>query len=267
MNSRSQFHQIRLVLFLLLMAFLILYLTLNLDYPILLQLILVSFLLSIIWSALALRFEKKHPRIELDKDDKVLDLDRRRFLRYSAIGIVTVLALTVLPNIEIPSENLLYNGDFNLGTEGWNLPQPNIFTWKVNHLKSLAGLPSLEVQTDQTYSYSLLWSWISSTLVKVDYGATYRIVTHIAGDNVLQSSVIIQPYGVNKEQLNYQLAQVPSGINGTFPFTEYEATLTIPYDVQYLGLYLLAGLANESGNPGKTYFAGLSVKKVSKLIS
>ena len=267
MNSRSQFHQIRLVSFLLLMAFLILYLTLKLDYPILLQLILVSFLLSIIWSALALRFEKKHPRIELDKDDKVLDLDRRRFLRYSVIGIVTVLALTALPNIEIPSENLLYNGDFNLGTEGWNLPQPNIFNWKINHLKTVAGLPSLEVQTDQTFSYSLLWSWISSTLIKVDYGATYRIVTHIAGDNVLQSSVVIQPYGVNKEQLNYQLAQVPSGINGTFPFTEYEATLTIPYGVQYLGLYLLAGLAYKSGNPGKTYFAGISVKKVSKLIS
>lgn len=267
MNSHSQFDLIRIVSFLLLMMLLILYLILKLDYPILLQVILVSFLLSIIWSALALKYEKKHSKTELEKDSKVVDLDRRKFLFYSAIGIITVIALTTLPNIEVPSENLLYNGDFNLGTEGWNLPQPNIFNWKINHLTTLKGLPSLEVQTDQTYSYSLLWSWISSTLIKVDYGAIYRIVTHIAGDNVLQSSVVIQPYGANKEQLNYQLAQVPSGINGTFPFTEYEATLTIPYDVQYLGLYLLAGLANESGKPGKTYFAGISVKKVSKLIS
>lgn len=266
MGKSFQFYLIRVVLGLLLISFLILFYIFELNNLFLSQVLIVLFILYLVWSVLAMRFEKKEAGVVPSEDSNV-DLSRRKFLFYSAIAVISVFAVTTLPSIEISSGNLLYNGDFKSGTEGWDLPEPNIFSWSIDDQNTFDGLPSLAVQTDNIFSYGLLWSWISSRLIKVEYGAKYKIVTHMAGKNVLASSVVIQPYDANRREMDYQLAQVPSGLNGTFQFKEYEDSITIPYGVEYIGLYLLAGLAHNSGSPGETYFADLSVKKISRIIS
>ena len=88
----------------------------------------------------------------------------------------------------------------------------------------------------------------------------------MAGTNVLQSGIVVQPFDKNEKQMNYQLTQIPSGINGTFDFEEFETTIDIPYGVEYIKFYLLAGLAYKTGNPGKTYFSDLSITKVSNFL-
>jgi len=265
MGKIFQFDLIRIASGLLLVCFLVLFSIFETNDISLSQIIIVLFILFFIWSALALKFEKRETEI-VSANEGNLDVNKRKFLFYSSIAIISIIAVTALPDIEIYSGNLLYNGDFKLGTDGWDLPEPNIFSWSIDDQNTFDGLPSLDVQTSNTFSYELLWSWISSRLIKVESGSKYQIVTHMAGENVRQSSVVIQPYDFDRKQLNYQLSQVPSGQNGTFPFREYENIIIIPYGVEYIGLYLLAGLAYNSGSPGKTYFAKLSVKKVSKLI-
>lgn len=249
----------------LLIYFMVLFFLFKFNDLLLSQILLVLFVLYIFWSSLALRFEKREAGT-LAETDNTVDVSKRKFLYYSAIAVISVFAVTTIPGIEIYLGNLLYNGDFRLGTEGWNLPEPNIFTWSIDDQMTSDGAPSLEVQTSDTFAYELLWSCISSRLIKVEYGSKYRIITHIAGNNVLQSSVVVQPYDADRKQLNYQLVQVPSGLNGTFTFKEFEQIIQIPYGVEYIGLYLLAGLAYSSGKPGKTYFAKLSVEKISPII-
>jgi len=261
-----QFDIIRVASGVLLIYFMVLFFLFKFNDLLFSQILLVLFILYIIWSSLALRFEKRGVGT-LAERDRAFDVSRRKFLYYSAIAVISVFAVTSIPDIKIYSGNLLYNGDFRLGTEGWDLPEPNIFTWSIDDQITLDGLPSLEVQTSDTLTYELLWSWISSRLIKVEYGSKYKIVTHMAGNNVLQSSVVVQPYDAGRKQLNYQLAQVPSGQNGTFTFKEFEQIIQIPYGVEYIGLYLNAGLTYKSGKPGKTYFAKLSIEKVSNLIS
>lgn len=266
MNKSFQFDLIRIASALSLMYFIVLFFIFKFNDLFLSQIILFLFLLYILWSAMALRFEKGERNVKLSNDSSI-DLDRRKFLLYSAIAIISIFSVTTIPYIPIYSANLLYNGNFKLSTEGWTLPQPNIFNWKIDDQKTFRGLPSLAVETTQIFSFELLWSWIYSRLIKVEYGSKYRIVTHMAGDNVLQSSVVVQPYDANRKELNYQLVQVPVGQNGTFPFTEFNDIVIIPYGVQYIGLFLCGGLAYDSGKPGITYFADLSVEKVSDLIS
>jgi hypothetical protein len=265
MGRSFQFDLIRIASGLLLVYFLVLFSIFEINDISLSQIIIVLFILYIIWSALALKFENRETGI-VSANDSSVDVNKRKFLLYSAIAIISIFAVTIVPDIEIYSGNLLYNGNFKLGTEGWDLPEPNIFSWSIDDQNTFDGLPSLEVQTNNTFSYELLWSWISSRLINVESGSKYEIITHMAGKNVLQSSVVIQPYDADRKPLNYQLAQVPYGQNGTFPFTEYKDIVIIPYGVEYIGLYLLGGLAYNSGSPGKTYFAKLSVKKVSQLI-
>ncbi len=262
MGNRFQFSLIRVAACLLLIYFLVLFVIFRFNDLFLSQIILILFILYISWSALAIRYEKDEFPAETKKKGSV-DLNKRKFLYLSAIGIISVFAIATLPEIEVSSSNLLYNGNFKLGTDGWYLPQGTIFSWKVNDNLTVNNYPSLEVQTDQTYIYDVLWSWISSELIKVEYGAKYSIATHMAGVNVLQSHIVIQPYDASGNALDYQLTQVPSGQNGTFDFAEYVATVEIPYGVEYIGIYLNAGLAYNSDNPGKTYFADLSVTKAS----
>jgi len=170
-----------------------------------------------------------------------------------------------LPYVDVQSQNLLNNGDFTNGTSGWYLP-PGIFTWRISPDVMYNGYPVLEVETDATDTYELLWSWIRSDLIRVDYGSKYKIITHMRGENALQAGIVVQPYDENRKQLNHQLIQVPSGRNGNFPFDEYETTVIMPYGIHYIGIYLNAGLAMDAGKFGKTYFAELSVTKVSSLI-
>lgn len=217
----------------------------------------------VIWAAILNHFEDKNKF----KGKVSININRRKFLYYSAVLAAVVLMGVDLPYIKTESENMLYNGDFALGFDGWVLPQPSIFSWRINKDYTYNGLASLEVQTDENQqSRFLLWSWISSKLIKVEYNGKYKIITHMAGNNVLQSSVVIQPYDKNGKEMNYQLIQVPSGINGTFGFREFEALITIPYEVKYLKFFLLAGLAYESGKPGITYFSDLSFTKVSNFL-
>ena len=227
--------------------------------------IMLLLLLFVIWILISNRFEKNVKSAAISSE-RPIDLGKRKFLFFSAIVFATLLIGTSLPQFDILSPNLLYNGDFIHGTDGWHLP-PGVFTWRISPDIRYNNLPVLEVQTDMPYTNQLLWSWIISDLIRVDYNSRYRIKTHVMGSNVIQASVVVQPYDENKKDANYQLVQVPSGQNGDFPFTEYGATVDIPYGVHYIGLYLNAGLAKGSGRPGKTYFAGLSVTKISNLIS
>lgn len=224
--------------------------------------ILISIFIFTIWIAISNHFESKD---KLSKKGEI-NISRRKFLYYSAITSAAILIAVNLPYIQTQSENILYNGNFTLGFEGWELPQPNIFTWKINKDYTYNGLPSLEVQTDQGYIHSLFWSWISSNLIKVEFDHEYKITTHMAATNVTQSAIVIQPFDKNGKQMNYQLTQIPSGINGTFDFKEFETTMAIPYGVEYIKFYLLAGLAYKTGSPGKTYFSDLSITKVSNFL-
>lgn len=218
--------------------------------------------LFVIWIALFNHFEEKSKF----KGKGSIDVNRRKFFYYSTILAAVVLIAADLPYIKTESKNLLYNGDFTLGLVGWDLPEPNIFSWKINKDFTYNGLPSLEVQTDIVYSGYLLWSWISSNLIRVEYDSQYKVITHMAGKNVRQSSIVIQPYDVNGKELDYQLIQVPSGTNGSFGFKQFERVITIPYGVQYVKFYLSAGLADTPGNPGKTYFSDLSISKISSFL-
>ncbi len=220
--------------------------------------------LFVIWSSIFARMDERAKIVSISPVDPV-DLGRRKFLVFSAVAFAIIIAGTTLPFVDVQSENLLNNGDFTNGTSGWYLP-PGGFKWRISPDLKYNNLPVLEVETENTYSYELFWSWVSSTLISVDYGSKYKIITHMRGENVLASSVVVQPYDENKKQLNYQLTQVPGGHNGNFPFSEYETTIIIPYGVHYIELYLNGGLALYAGNPGKTYFAELSVTKVSSLI-
>lgn len=223
-----------------------------------------SIFMFIIWTVISIHYENRDA-LKIQGNKEKVDINRRRFLYYSAVTFATILTLESLSYVKIQSENMVYNGNFTLGFNGWSLPQPSIFNWEINKSCTYNGLPSLEVQTGEGYTYSLLWSWISSKLIKVNYNHQYKIVTHMAGSNVLQSSIVIQPYDKNGKQLNFQLSQIPSGINGTFGFKEFETTLTIPYGVEYIGIYLLAGLAFNSDNLGKTYFSDLSITETYNL--
>ena len=257
-----EIYLLRRVIGLLLVCFLVVLLLFSSIFALFTTTILVSIFIFTIWAAISNHFETKNKVSELGE----INISRRRFLYYSVITAAGILIAVNLPSIKTQSENMLYNGNFTLGFEGWELPQPNIFNWRINKDYTFKGLPSLEVQTDQVYSYSLLWSWISSNLIKVEFNHSYKITTHMAASNVLQSAIVIQPFDKNGKQMNYQLTQIPSGINGTFDFEEFETTIDIPYGVEYIKFYLLAGLAYKTGNPGKTYFSDLSITKVSNFL-
>ena len=201
-----------------------------------------------------------------DEREPSLNEGRRKFLYYMISGYLSLLTIANLAYMQVKSSNLVYNGNFEEGFEGWDLTNSNVFSWKILYPKDTGESPILEVQTNLAYKGILLWSWIASNQIKVNYGKRYTITTHMSTENVLQSSIVIQPYDAYGRQLSYQLAQIPSGINGTSPMKRYEGEIEIPPEVSYIVIFLNAGLSNQFGKIGKTYFADIEVRELHPLL-
>lgn len=136
-----EIYLLRRVLGLLLVCFLVVLLLFSSISALFTTALLVLIFIFTIWAAISNHFEIKEKLGEQGE----INISRRRFLYYSAITAAGILIAVNFPSIKTQSENMLYNGNFTLGFEGWEFPQPSIFNWKINRDYTYKGLPSLEV--------------------------------------------------------------------------------------------------------------------------
>lgn len=163
----------------------------------------------------------------------------------------------ILSYKNIISFNLLKNPSFEEISGGlpkyWRLGNAN-FT--ISFDVGYSGMHSLKVSTNMRKEKS--WSWIVSEPISVVPGRKYLIITHMKAYNVRGSHIAIIGYYPNG--YHPEIAQVPSGVSGTFDWREYSYILEIPRNITKIRIALNAGwVLDPSKGPAITWFDDIKV--------
>lgn len=144
------------------------------------------------------------------------------------------------------------------GITGWSAPG-NGYGWQLDPSSKINGLYSLKVTTN---SANEQWSWILSEEISVVPGGIYEIKTNMRWDNVVASHIAID-YVSKVDGLTRRLMSLPSAVDGSSDWQQFETRIMMPEDATALRIALNAGWVKDFKNGNaSTWFDDIEVKHV-----
>ena len=124
---------------------------------------------------------------------------------------------------------------------------------------------------DGDYSYRLTtsataghtWSRVYSDEVTVEPGAAYTVTTHVSWQNAAQSHIALEVHSPDEGW--HQVAQVPSGRDGSSDWAQFSQVVTVPGDADTMRVVLNAGWAlDPAQGAAVTWFDDIEVVRRSE---